>query len=270
MASQVPKAGPYDFLGRFREIVSDPCNRLIRRVPYAGFVGHDPKTECDFVIMHNGVLVPRRCYYGNFADILIVNRGVHEPQEELVFGLVMPEVPDGEPMVELGAYWGFYSAWFKRCHPSSSVYLVEPKREHLAVGQQTFQLNAIEGNFVQGFVGAGGMNFGQFCEQNSIRDIGVLHADIQGAEVELLQDIRPILEANRIRFLFVSTHGQVIHENCRSFLESVGYRVIADVDYDAGTYACDGLVVAAVPSVAVNALQLPSRASGATIDNYPY
>ena len=32
------KAGPADILGRFREVISDPLNLLIERVPMAGFV----------------------------------------------------------------------------------------------------------------------------------------------------------------------------------------------------------------------------------------
>ena len=47
-----PKASSEDFLGRFREIVSDPINLLIERVPDAGVV------EGGLVQLHNGNRVP--------------------------------------------------------------------------------------------------------------------------------------------------------------------------------------------------------------------
>jgi hypothetical protein len=60
----VLKARPDDFLGRFREVVSDPLNLLIERVPMAGYV------EGDQVYLHNGLRVPvvgPGAYYGPFC-----------------------------------------------------------------------------------------------------------------------------------------------------------------------------------------------------------
>ena len=73
------KAAASDFLGRFREVISDPLNLLIERVPAAGFV------EGDLVYLHNGLRVPVAgpgAYYGTFSQLLVLNRGVHEPLEE--------------------------------------------------------------------------------------------------------------------------------------------------------------------------------------------
>ena len=74
-----PKAVADDTLGRFREVISDPLNLLIERVPLAGIV-HDNE-----VYLHNGNRVPvsgSGAYCGPFSQLLIVNRGVHEPLEE--------------------------------------------------------------------------------------------------------------------------------------------------------------------------------------------
>jgi len=264
----IPKAAPGDYLARFREIVSDPCNRLIRRVPLAGFIGRERESGEQFVVMHNGLLVPHGRYYGQFADILAINRGVHEPQEELIFGIVMPEVPDGEPMIELGAYWGFYSAWFKRTHPASRVFLIEPNPEHLSVGRLTFRLNKLEGDFIEGIIGGdNGLDLKDFAVQHNIKTIGILHLDIQGAEEMLLRDIRPWLASRKIRFLFVSTHSQKIHEGCRAILMTEGYRIVADADFESDTYSCDGVIVACEPEVAFNPVPMWSRVTGATLDS---
>lgn len=72
----VMKADAADFLGRFREIVSDPLNILIHRDPLAGTVRDGE------IILHNGNRVPLSgpySYYGDFSNILVINRGVHEP-----------------------------------------------------------------------------------------------------------------------------------------------------------------------------------------------
>ncbi len=35
--------------------------------------------------------------------------------EERLFGEVLEWMPSGAVMVELGAYWAYYSTWFARC-----------------------------------------------------------------------------------------------------------------------------------------------------------
>ncbi len=200
-----PKAAADDVLGRFREIVSDPNNQRIPRVPWAGVIGRDPRFEDPFVVMHNGLRVLMGGYYGAFSQILVINRGVHEPQEELAFSRVLNRIAAGECMVELGAYWGFYSAWFKSRHPENRVFLIEPEPLHLEAGRRNFELNGLEGEFVRGHVGPDGVDLASFMTERAIERLGILHADIPGAEAFLLDSISPILAAGRIRFLFVST-----------------------------------------------------------------
>src|SRR5262245_51425360 len=101
-----PKAEASDFLGRFREVVSDPLNLLIERVPMAGVV------EGTDVCLHNGNRVPvvgEHAYYGAFSQLLVINRGVHEPLEEYVFQQLIKTLPEAPLMIELGAYWSHYS-----------------------------------------------------------------------------------------------------------------------------------------------------------------
>ena len=50
----------------------------------------------------------------------------------------MPEAP---VMIELGAYWAHYSMWLKSVRPQARVVMVEPDREHIAVGGANFQRN---------------------------------------------------------------------------------------------------------------------------------
>lgn len=125
------KADSEDFPGRFREIISDPLNLLIERVPEAGTVAGAE------VCLHNGNWVPlagEGGYYGDFSKILVLNRGVHEPLEEYVFQEILKRLPVEPTMVELGAYWAHYSMWLQKARPQSKVFLVEPDRTALNAG----------------------------------------------------------------------------------------------------------------------------------------
>src|SRR5215470_628978 len=105
------KASDTDFLGRFREVISDPLNLLIERVPQAGII------ERNEVYLHNGNRVPvsgAGVYYGPFSQLLVINRGVHEPLEEYVFQEVLKNLPASPLMIELGSYWAHYSMWLKK------------------------------------------------------------------------------------------------------------------------------------------------------------
>lgn len=264
--SSPDKARGDDILSRFREIVSDPNNQRIPRVPWAGTVGKDLRFADPFVVMHNGLRVLMGSYYGAFSQILVINRGVHEPQEEFIFSRVLEQIVPGEAMVELGAYWGFYSAWYRSRHPRSPVFLVEPEPLNLEAGRRNFELNDLEGEFVPNFIGPGGLDLGMFMAERGLERLGILHADIQGAELHLLESIEPLLCDSRIRFLFISTHSQQLHLDCRARIESHGYRIVGSADFDRETFSFDGVLVAAAPGEAFEPIDLCSRANGDAID----
>jgi len=74
-----PKAAARDRAARFREVVNDPLNQWIPRHAQAGLV------EKGLVILHNGHQVPvagKHAYYDDYSQILVINRGVHEPLED--------------------------------------------------------------------------------------------------------------------------------------------------------------------------------------------
>ena len=147
-----PKAADTDLLGRFREVISDPLNLLIARVPKAGIV------EGNEVYLHNGNRVPLSgagAYYGAFSQILVINRGVHEPLEEYVFQEAIKSLPASPLMIELGAYWAHYSMWLKKVRPTATTIMVEPDPANLAAGRANFSRNGFEGEFIQATVAAG-------------------------------------------------------------------------------------------------------------------
>ena len=126
----LPKANTDELHDRFREIVSDPLNLLIERVPTAGTV-HDEQ-----VVLHSGLRVPAKgtdAYYGDFSTVLPINRRVHDPLEEFAFHEVVCRLPVSLVMLELGASWGHYSMWMKPVRPDCNVYLVGPERDGAGV-----------------------------------------------------------------------------------------------------------------------------------------
>ena len=80
------KASVSDVFARFREVVSDPNNARIPRHPDAGVVHADDRFDEPVMTTHCGVkvLLGKSGYYAGsgLANVLIINRGVHEPQEE--------------------------------------------------------------------------------------------------------------------------------------------------------------------------------------------
>ncbi len=232
---------------RIDDVIACPDNQYIDRVPEAG------KLVDDQVVMHNGIRVVGLGYYGSgILKMLVENRGVHEPQEERAFGEVLPHVAPGSTMLELGAYWAYYSLWFAKTVRNAHCFLVEPIRENLRSGERNFELNGARGNFTQAFVGSSertdrdGERFvavDPFCERNGIEHLAVLHADIQGGEVDMLAGAKSLLGKKAADWVFISTHSNKLHYECVEILKSYDYLIMASADLDE-TYSTDGLIVA--------------------------
>jgi hypothetical protein len=239
-----PKAADSDFLGRCREVISDPLNLLIERVPRAGIV------EDNEVYLHNGNRVPisgAGAYYGPFSQLLVVNRGVHEPLEEYVFQEVLKNLPASPQMIELGAYWAHYSMWLKKARPNATTIMVEPDPSNLAVGKANFSRNGFGGEFIQAAVAKGLWELDRFVESRSISHVDILHVDIQGYELDFLAGARDTLSKAMVDYLFVSTHSQLLHKRIVSELVEFRYRLDVASDYDNETTSSDGFVFASSP-----------------------
>lgn len=241
------KADASDFAGRFREIIADPLNLLIERHPKAGTV------EDGYVTLHNGNKVPFSgdgAYYDGFSDILIYNRGVHEPLEEFAFQEMLRALPDEPVMLELGAYWAHYSMWLKRVRPAGQIHMIEPDPVNAAAGQANMALNGLEGNYSQGLVGNDDVTLDGWMAEKGYNWLDVLHADIQGAEDELLAGGQGALVGQKIGYFFISTHSQALHELVEGQLRSAGYRIELSADFEHETTSFDGFILALHPRLA--------------------
>ena len=244
MKSPIPKATGDDFVGRFREIVSDPTNLFIQRDSRAGLV------QDNYVYLHNGLKVPFSgpfSYYESFSQILAINRGVHEPLEEFAFQQVLKQMPERPIMLELGAYWGHYSMWLKCVCPQAIVHLVEGDTENIKVGLANFEINKMTGKYIKGFVAEDQFEVDKYIRDEKLTKLNILHSDIQGFEVEMLHGSVESIKKKLIDYIFISTHSQELHNNVIDVLSHYGYKIEVAADYDNETTSFDGFVLSSSP-----------------------
>jgi FkbM family methyltransferase len=240
----------------------------IPKVPDAGAIVEDESGRVQ--IMHNGVLVEHGGYFGDWtASIITGLRGHHEPQEEKVFHQAVRRLVGGARMIELGAYWAYYSLWFNASIPDAQVLCCEPDPVNLELGRRNATLNGAKLEFRQGAAGTRhGSRIDFLCQSDFATVVNVpvlsvdglmaelawprldlLHVDVQGAELDALVGALDTIRAGRIRFVFVSTHHYCIsndpnlHAKCVQLLRDEGGHIITEHTIPE-SFSGDGLVVA--------------------------
>lgn len=249
------------YFNRFKEIISDPINKKIIRDKISG------SSEKDIVHMYNGLKVYKNCYYNEFSDIFLLNSGVHEPQEEYVFSVILENIKKENPiMIELGSYWAFYSMLFLKKFNSGKSIMIEPGKEEIESGIRNFGLNHFKGNFINSHVGKDGIIIDKFLNEQKIERVDILHSDIQGNEVEMLDGSMDSMKKCIIDYFFISTHSNQIHYSCIDRLLNNNYHIISEVDLD-NTYCCDGIIVASSPDLPKMTIDIGKKDEGIIISD---
>lgn len=256
-----------DLKKRIRMTVGCTDSRSIPKVPQAGATFQGPN-GC-YQLMHNGVKVFKDYYYGRWmTEVIRLLKGHHEPQEEKVFHEIVRRLSDHAVMVELGSFWAYYSLWFQCQVPGARNYLIEPDPNNLEVGRRNFALNAATGNFFNYSIGRGSSPPEPFeCESDHVQRaiprisvddfmarvgldrVDVLSADIQGAELEMLNGAVNSMERGKIRFVILSTHHHYIsedpltHQKCLQFLKDRQAHILAAHNVTE-SFSGDGLIAA--------------------------
>ena len=220
-------------------------------------------------IMHEGTKVIAGGYNGEWMERIITRlSGHHEPQEELLFHHLLRYVREGSLIVELGAFWAYYTNWYLGAVKGSSALCIEPDANSMACGLANLALNGREANFINARVGEA------FCEETLLRresdgatvsvpchnmetlmdilgnrTIEMLHMDVQGAEFPFLKSIERVAKQGLVRFVLVSTHHESIsgskttHVDCMRELTRLGAFILAEHSIEE-SYSGDGLIVA--------------------------
>ncbi|MDB5165263.1 MAG: hypothetical protein JWM00_153 [Candidatus Saccharibacteria bacterium] len=242
----------------------------IPRVKDAGKVKQ--KNGVKVQVMHNGLVVEENGYQGGWqAETISALKGVHEPQEEKVFYEVLKRIKNPTAMIELGAWWAYYSMWYLKSFPNARSICTEPDPVNLELGKRNMTLNEIDYDarvkFYSAASGSGKVKTAQFTTESGqlikvpiksvdaiiteqeLKKVDILHMDIQGAEVDTLDGAIKSIDSGVVRFLFISTHHYAISENpkthqlCREFIVKHGGHIIAEHTV-LESCSGDGLIVA--------------------------
>jgi hypothetical protein len=235
---------------RIQKVLEAKENANIPRVENAG------ELKNGSLIMHNGIKVDPLSYYSfPLLKMLIDNKGVHEPEEERIFQEVIKHLDSEKQltMLELGAYWSFYSMWLLSLFPKANCFMVEPSRKNLYYGKKNFELNNCNGSFIHAGIGnkvdkaLNVLTVDEICKKNKIKFLDILHSDIQGFEFEMLEGSKRMFSENRIGYVFISTHSNELHRDCRKVLLDYNFTEIANVDLDHSS-SWDGIIVMKAPN----------------------
>jgi len=257
---------------RYRIAMTTSCRDCdpIKKVDNAGETIFDEVTEDEFQIMHNGLMVIKGGYYGDWmSEIILSLRGHHEPQEEFVFDQLLKRIEPTASMIELGSFWSYYSLWFLKDYSNSrKAVCLEADPVHLAIGQRNAEINGLSPVFINGFardlktdkpiqfeteksgtIKLNGWSVEALMTSSDIEYLDILHVDTQGAEYSVLLGAERAIKSKKIRFVVLSTHSYEIcgdalmHQRCLKWLTDNGAHIICEHDVHE-SYSGDGLIVA--------------------------
>ena len=219
-------------------------------------------------IMHNGIKVIRDGYQGAWMTEIITRlRGHHEPQEERLFYEILKRLQGSSStpsMIELGAWWCYYTMWFLNEFPSAKAICIEPEEQNLELGKKNLRLNGLNAEFLRARIGssyelgneispvdlsAEVIDLDSVLRRFSMNKLDVLHCDIQGFELPMLESSLQFLATRKIRFVIISTHhisisgDEFTHEKCLELLKMAGAHIICE--HNVGeSFSGDGLIAA--------------------------
>ncbi len=220
-------------------------------------------------VMHDGTLVVAGGYYGDWMmEIIRGLQGHHEPQEELAFHHLLRRCRPGTRIVEVGAFWAYYSSWYMGAVDGSTAVCVEPDANNMICGQRNLAINARTAQWVNACVGRSHATATLFCRESDgatttlpchsldsllevigHQPIEMLHVDCQGAELPLLESLDHAVNEGLLRFVLVSTHHALIsgspttHQDCVRRLERLGAVILCEHMVEE-SFSGDGLIVA--------------------------
>jgi len=174
-------------------------------------------------------------------------------------------------MIEVGCLWALWSLLFRQRFPQGKNILVELGRRQLSVGEKNFQLNgwsfssywggfniqnsgtfknqeadinyprnpygywdeSITGNLV-----GKELNFSDIVQQENLDCIDLIHMDIQGSELGLLEYFEKNKVFDMINNIVVATHSVIIHNSVEKILQQNGFEIYES--YPFGLVGGDG------------------------------
>src|SRR6185295_4394265 len=152
---------------------------------------------------------------------------------EYAFDIILKSIPEKGTMMELGSYWAFYSMWFAREVRQAQCFMIEPDPHKMNFGKLNFRRNNLKGIFDLGFISDSHKpasipyySVDHLIKKHGIQHLNILHSDIQGFELKMLEGCEDALSSGKIDYFFISTHSHSLHNACMSKLKSHAYEIL--------------------------------------------
>ncbi|WP_026915725.1 FkbM family methyltransferase [Christiangramia portivictoriae] len=152
---------------------------------------------------------------------------------------------------DLGAHSGYYTLLFKTINSNSTIYSFEPIESNYINFERHLKLNNLNkvflikkavsdkegsfkfarGNSVGGKLSETGdmtvpvVKLSSLLKKGAIEFPDVIKMDVEGAELQVLEDIKFILMSEIKPIIFLSTHGKYIHDACLDLINSMSYKI---------------------------------------------
>ena len=152
---------------------------------------------------------------------------------------------------DLGAHAGYYSLLFHKASPKGKIFAFEPLAATVSIFNKHMSINHVVNYTIfteavsdkegilrfnktsstvagklddQGETEVKVVKLSGYLSEGILKVPQLIKMDIEGAEFEVLQDLKALLKANKPT-LFLSTHGKEVHDKCIAFLKDIGYEL---------------------------------------------
>ena len=155
-------------------------------------------------------------------------------------------------MIELGCHWALFSLMFKNRYNHGTSILVDLVKENLQHGINNYELNnldcpwyhagveissshTLQSDFFQENQQQAGdeINFLEIWKNHEIKNLDVLHMDIQGSELAFLQTYETLLSEHKISNIVIATHDHLsstpLHQLVKNILLKHKYYILEDI-----------------------------------------
>lgn len=248
-----------------KKITSCPEFRMLKFHPLAG------KIKGDKQYFFDGSFTTFPWASENLHLLIELTNGATEPQVIVPFLNILKKLPGDAVMIELGAYWAFYSILFGKRLPKAKMILVEANPHSLKITKKNIERNGLleRSTIIHGAVtdrddeiicfgdssiqSDGKYQVSTISVDGIMKKLGLsrvdlVHMDVQGAEESVIQGMVKVLANKAIDYIFIGTHSNDLHTTCEALLNRAGYRTLVSINRDKSV-SDEGILVSTRPGL---------------------
>ena len=183
-------------------------------------------------------------HYEEESEVIVIDKF-----EESVLNL-LSQNKQNYSMIELGSNHAYYSLLFnsilKKYNKGAINIMIEPDDCFYPLGVEHFSINDRKGHFYKSIIGKNKkvgqfskekaklnldhlplVSFEELFSEHKLTNVDILHCDIQGHEVELLEEYLKWFEEKRFNYIFIATHEgyRNAHTFCKKQFNSLPYQL---------------------------------------------